>query len=82
MSDFGKSFGWKSSEAVESANGGERRYTLDEKNTGLQKGNRYGHFEGRTAQAGGVRNKGKEKRYQVSFVTLCATRFAVRQPRV
>ncbi len=30
------------SEAVESANGGERGYTLDEKSDGLQKGNRYG----------------------------------------
>ena len=26
----------------------------------LQKGNRYGYFEGRTAQAGGVRNDGNE----------------------
>ena len=31
---------------MESANRGERRYTLDEKSAGLQKGNRYGDFEG------------------------------------
>jgi len=45
---------------MESANRGERRYTLDEKSAGLQKGNGYGYFEGRTAQAGGVRNDGNE----------------------
>jgi hypothetical protein len=45
---------------MESANRGERRYSLDEKSAGLQKGNRPGYFEGRTAQAGGVRNDGKE----------------------
>jgi ribosomal protein L21E len=45
---------------VERAKRGERRYSLDEKNAGLQKGNRHGYFEGRTAQAGGVRNDGNE----------------------
>ena len=45
---------------MESANRGERRYTLDEKSAGLQKGNRHGCFEGRTAQAGRVRNDGNE----------------------
>ena len=51
---------------MESANRGERRYTLDEKSAGLQKGNRYGYFEGRTAQAGGVRNDGNESAVLVS----------------
>ena len=45
---------------MESANRGKRRYTLNEKSAGLQKENRYGHFEGRTAQAGGVRNDSNE----------------------
>ena len=45
---------------MESANRGEGGYCLDEKSTGLQKGNRYCYFEGRTAQAGGVRNNSNE----------------------
>jgi len=45
---------------MERANGGEGRYTLDEKSAGLQKGSRYSYFEGRTAQPGGVRNDGNE----------------------
>jgi hypothetical protein len=36
---------------MESASRGERRYTLDEKSAGPQKGNRHGYFEGRTVQA-------------------------------
>ena len=58
IKNLGKS--WKSTEAEQRANCGERRYTLDEKSTGLQKGDRYGYFEGRAAQAGGVRNDGNE----------------------
>ena len=60
IKNFGKSFEWKRSEAVESANGGKRRYTRNEKSAGPQNENRYGYFEGRTAQAGGVRNDGNE----------------------
>jgi len=45
---------------MESANRGERGYSLDEKSAGLQKRNRYSHLEGRPAQAGGVRNDGNE----------------------
>src|SRR5579872_3383666 len=51
---------------MERADRRERRHALDEKSAGLQKGNRHGHFEGRTAQAGGVRNDGNEGAVLVS----------------
>src|SRR2546422_4693734 len=56
---------WQKLRVEELRGGGEREprgtwLLPGRESTGLQKGNRYGHFEGRTAQAGCVRNDGNE----------------------
>ena len=51
---------------MEGAHGGERRYTLDEKRSWLQKGNWNRYLIGRATQAGGVRDDSNQGAVLVS----------------